>query len=836
MKKSLTTARIISLLLLSLLTTTAVAAQQRRKPGAPPSSPTATPPARPANTPPSGPATPREEEVAFEALLPADSYMLYGEMRMLGQQMLSRDFVDLMEPLQRFIGTPKEMAGVTDFLTAHADMLATARVMLVALPVKTELPQVITAVELASIEQARKLEPELRKLLASLPTPATAPGTESGAKKSKATARKQPVAEPPAKAKPSPPSFSIQRLGRLLLLSGSPFKPQSLKPASGAAFSDESTFQSARGRFTAEPLFIYFNIELMERNAKERRETLERQATEVKPAPVPPIGRDAENATATLRTNAPPPSVAARPDPSGTGNEARAKEPAVVSPEQSVVVDEPNSDAEVTPVAPETDTVVGISAGKAEDTPEGNPFHAIWPMLMSRLLSAPQKWPEAVALAAALEGDGLIVRALVIDSGAPQVVPLPFVPLLISGPAQTASAPSVLPADTNLLITASLDLPKMYDAALAALERAQPDGVIVGTRALPATDSQPLNAGIQIAALEKLFGFKIKDELLAALGNEVAISMPAEWMSGPAPDKPPASGQKAVAGPIVLVAVSDKEALRALLPRVLKAFGLNAAGLSLPTEKRGDVEIVNLGAGAYALIGDFLVLAPDTENIRRVADAYNNHETLASSQQFKNSTSWQPQQTLGRVYVSSALMKSVLEAETKRALARADEQTRTLLAQFDLEPGAITHAMSKDNLGALHELRVPKSLLSMLMAHSAVLEQQAPVEINEAMAQHVLRMISEAQEAYQKGKGHGRFATLEELTREKLLRKELLKVDGYKIEVNALGDKYEATATPTDYGKTGYLSFYLDQTGVTRGGDLGGRKANAADKQLVQPE
>ena len=46
------------------------------------------------------------------------------------------------------------------------------------------------------------------------------------------------------------------------------------------------------------------------------------------------------------------------------------------------------------------------------------------------------------------------------------------------------------------------------------------------------------------------------------------------------------------------------------------------------------------------------------------------------------------------------------------------------------------------------------------------------------------------------------------------------------------GDKYEVTATPTEYGKTGRQSFYLDESGIIRGADHGGEPATVADKQL----
>jgi hypothetical protein len=53
------------------------------------------------------------------------------------------------------------------------------------------------------------------------------------------------------------------------------------------------------------------------------------------------------------------------------------------------------------------------------------------------------------------------------------------------------------------------------------------------------------------------------------------------------------------------------------------------------------------------------------------------------------------------------------------------------------------------------------------------------------------------------------------------------KVEGYNLALTYSGDKFEIIATPNGYPKQGRRSFYVDQTGIMRGGDLGGKPASA---------
>jgi hypothetical protein len=89
---------------------------------------------------------------------------------------------------------------------------------------------------------------------------------------------------------------------------------------------------------------------------------------------------------------------------------------------------------------------------------------------------------------------------------------------------------------------------------------------------------------------------------------------------------------------------------------------------------------------------------------------------------------------------------------------------------------------------------------------------------------------------------HGRYASLEDITRATneayaemsspngarlSVSVANTEAEGYEIKLNISDDKFEVTATPTVYRKTGRLSLFIDQTHTLRAADLGGRTADA---------
>ena len=86
---------------------------------------------------------------------------------------------------------------------------------------------------------------------------------------------------------------------------------------------------------------------------------------------------------------------------------------------------------------------------------------------------------------------------------------------------------------------------------------------------------------------------------------------------------------------------------------------------------------------------------------------------------------------------------------------------------------------------------------------------------------------SEAQ--YKAGPGKGSYGSLQQMIDAQSFPPNVLEKYGYNFQVTATGDQFEAVATPREYGRTGKRSFFVDKSGVVRGGDHGGGPATIAD-------
>jgi hypothetical protein len=146
----------------------------------------------------------------------------------------------------------------------------------------------------------------------------------------------------------------------------------------------------------------------------------------------------------------------------------------------------------------------------------------------------------------------------------------------------------------------------------------------------------------------------------------------------------------------------------------------------------------------------------------------------------------------------------------------------------------VTYSLSNDGLGPLHELHVPKNLLQVLIAGMMVGSSEAPAESNEAVAQGVVRSVAYAEATFKSTEGDGGYGSSDQLVSAGLLSKEMLEKYGYRIEVNASADKFEVTAVPIEYGKTGKRSYFIDQSQILRGGDHGGGAATLSDEPMNQ--
>jgi hypothetical protein len=456
-------------------------------------------------------------------------------------------------------------------------------------------------------------------------------------------------------------------------------------------------------------------------------------------------------------------------------------------------------------------------------------------MMVPSLFALESNSPDAVGLALSFEGDSFDVRALLINQPGEKSDVVPFLPMLIPGQPMLPESPNILPADTELFITMSLDLPQIY----SALSRPRPNQFTAASGEGFPTATQPRSA-LPFAAIEDLLKIKIKDDLLPLLDSEIALALPftgLQFLGLGSPvvaseTKPGEQEVGAKSGLAILVSVKDKDGMRALLPKLVEGLGFKGASLFAQTERRDDTELVSYGnMFAYAFIGKFLVLSSDAATIRHVVDSYLKRETLSGDSNFRGYTRWQPRPAHGQIYISPALMDSYKDW-TEQPNTRLNEQMRALLTRLTIAPQPITYSLSNEGFGPLHELHLPKNLVLLTVASFSQALNPSPEQRNEQMVLSTLVMIAYAKDQYKNKKGNGSYGTLEQLRAENLISDEGIEKIGYRIDMTVSGDGFEVSAVPLEYGKSGTMSYFIDQTKVIRAADRNGAPATKSDPPM----
>jgi hypothetical protein len=735
------------------------------------------------------------QQASFDNLLSADRYKIYVEIRNVGQLVSSSSFNEVLEPVLKLAAPPKEFRTAVKWLTAHADTVTTSRMMLATWPTAKNVPSVLVAIEFETVEAAAKFEPQLSDVLRRVlpPTATPTPSSSPGPQKSVSADLGDSVSSQ-STVNVTKPDYYLLRSGALVFVTSSPLTLKNLKPVNSKPLIEDQNFRMAYDRFTSESIFAYVNTNAIDQEEKERQEAdrkrIEKQAQE-------------------------------------------ASKAAEATQEEAPGAEEPPDSAH------DTFTTMVLSEEAQTPPPAPDPMA----MAMSHIMGAffggfgEMRWPEAIGIAGNLDPGSFDARVLLITSQAEKAVAIPFFPALVSGPVIVPESPSILPADSELFVTMSLDLPQVY----AALTRPIPQW-----RAGPVVESTAeVEPESPFAFIEKKLGMKLQDGLLPLLGNEVVFSMPVAT-GATVPDQKTrvtASGsaegdnftltetvRSQTPSPTIALSLRDKEGIRVLLPKLIDALGFKGASGLAQTERRDDTEVVTYAnILSYAFIGNFLVISPDVKNIKHVVDSYLKRDTLSSDINFKNSTRWQPRQLQGQVYISPALMESYRKWANEPSTVMTD-QTREFLSRLTVAAEPVTYSLSNEGNGPLHQLRVPKNLLLMAVAGMSAESNQPPMVANERATMGALYFIAHTESSAHLEKGS--YLSLDELISQKKIQKELIEGHGYRIEVNIIGDGYEAVAVPIEYGKSGKLSFFVNESGVVRAADHAGAPATLADKPV----
>ena len=711
----------------------------------------------------------------FDTLVPAESYILYGEVRGVGQLVRSSAFSDFLEPILKLSGPPKEFRNIVKWLNANADELMTSRLLLATWPIAKDVPEAIIAIEFASAEEAAKFAGPLNQFLPTiLPTPV--PELSADGKKPTEAAK---------------PSYHFQQAGSLLLLTPTPLTLKKLRPAGSKPMTEDVNFRAARNRLNSEPLFVFVDVKLMERQQEERmKQYQEEQKTEQAQKEQAPNVEEQKQA-------------------------AELEDPELL-PEERIDAAAPP------PASPHGVVTMGTV----------DPVSMLVSSIASSFFSLESDWPDGVGLALSFENDSFDVRALLINQPGEKSDAVPFIPMLIPGPAFLPESPNIVPAGTEVLLTMSLDLAQIY----AAMSKPRPPSMFYRSRGNFQTVQEQAFVS-PFAAIEKKLGMNLKDDVLPLLGSEIAVRLPATGLNVFGLPRGPMASQvedkeKPDTTPVLLISLKDKEGVRALMPKLIDALGFKGASSLAQTERKEDTEIVSfVNLFSYAFIGNFIVLSADPAAIRTVVDSYLKHETLAGDAHFRSYTRWQPRPAQGQVYISPSLMESY-KTWAESPSTHVSEQTRSFLTRLSAVSQPITYSLSNEGLGPFHELHIPKNLVLMAVAGLSGAVNPPPMLINERYAISVLYTISNAQAQYKGGKGNGSYGTLEQLIAEKVVPKETMDESGYRFDVTTSGDKFEITAVPVEYGKSGTRSFFIDQTFRLRGADRNGAPATSSDPPI----
>jgi len=737
------------------------------------------------------PAVAQAPAPTFETLVPADSYVLYGEVRGVGQFIRSSALNDLLEPVLKLAGPPKEFRAVVKWLNAHAEEVMTSRLLLASWTTNKgkNLPEALVAIEFASAEEATKFTVTLNEFLPTLLAPSIPePSAETTSRPEAAEKPKTPV-----------PNFHLKRFGSLVVISPKPWTMKQLKPAGSKLLAEDTNFRAAHNRFNSEPVFVYLDTRTIAREEEESQKRWEKERIEAQ-----------KKAEAEAELNE-----------AESKKEEEEEEPPPPAPDNFTVT------GEVRNVSPMGTTEPKEVAGGPE------PFATTLWGLSSMFDNGKSDWPDGLAVALSYEGDSFDLRALLVNQPGEKADAIPFMAMLITGPPLTPEAPNIFPADTELLATMSLDLPQIY----ATMSKPRPRAQFVPSGGKLVSEKE-MEMNSPFAELEKTLKISIKDDLVPLLGPEIAVRLPMTNMNfiglpGLARSTPEVKEQPAGNGPVVAIAVKDREAMRALMPKLVEAFGLKGANALAQTERREDTEIISYAnLFSYAFVGNFLVLSGDPATTRYVVDSYLKHETLSSDGQFRNATRWEPKPQQGQIYISPSLMESY-RTWAEQPTTRVSDQTRAFLMRASSVPQPLTYSLTNEGLGPLHELHIPKNLI--LMGVAAISGESNPPENvqNERTAISLMYTIASAQQEYKTGLGNGSCGTLEQLIAADMVSKERVENSGYRFDLTVNGDKFEVSAVPLEYGKGGTLSLFIDQTHVLRGGDRNGSSATVSDPPLI---
>ena len=267
-----------------------------------------------------------------------------------------------------------------------------------------------------------------------------------------------------------------------------------------------------------------------------------------------------------------------------------------------------------------------------------------------------------------------------------------IVSLLSDAPPITMRSVSLLPADTDFVSASSVDAIAIYDLALRVIT--PPVAKAMGMSPPPES----------IAMAEAAIGMRLRDDFLAAFGNEVAF---AYWESRPAAvakirdDDTMEESQPSANHFVALLEIRNPEAVDAALTKLFASEG----GAENAHDSYRDAPLTVFGSFAYAYLDGFGIFG-DRADVQSVVDAVRENRTLGTTADYASAVGTVPDNVLMGSYMSPHFFEmAAKEIDKTTGVPRTVEPVRD----------GLFFAVQKDASGVFGTVRIPIPNLKTLL-------------------------------------------------------------------------------------------------------------------------